>query len=612
MVQKCFKYKGKGLIICMTEEEELLAYLNVVAAENSKAIPGKDTFTFISKLTGIPQVFTLDAHGKPKQVVEFDDRVMSAYHSPDGSQTVIGMDHGGNEKQQFYLLNEGDERVEELVIEPEYFHHFGGWSPDGKQISFSANRRHPGYFDVFTLDVETKEEKKVFEYDGNVTPVCWLPCGKKLIMKMKDTNIDSTMYIVDIASGTTEPIGNVDVSARYDGIEITQDGKTAYVLTDAGEETLYIGKVSLDEPSHVEKIYGVDGWDIVGLSLSPNNETIAYTINVGGIYKMALFNIKENTHTDIHELPIGVFESISWLNDNTFVFTAKTPTIPGDCYTYSLDTKFVERKTSVGKSPVEDQWLEPKLYSYQSFDGLEVPYFLYDATDGEEENKPAVLFIHGGPEGQTKAIYNPVIQYLASKGFAVAAPNVRGSRGYGRAYIQLDDARKRMDSVKDLESLVDDLVENRSVDRGKVGIIGRSYGGFMVLAALTHFPDIWAAGVNIVGISHFRTFLENTGAWRRRLRECEYGTLADDTDFFEEIAPLNHSDKIKAPLLIFHGRNDTRVPVSEAEQLAADMKERGQDVELTIFENEGHQTEKIENHITQHTESVAFFKKHLH
>lgn len=141
--------------------------------------------------------------------------------------------------------------------------------------------------------------------------------------------------------------------------------------------------------------------------------------------------------------------------------------------------------------------------------------------------------------------------------------------------------------------------------------MGRSYGGFMVLAALTHYADIWAAGVDIVGISHFKSFLENTGAWRRKLREYEYGSLKDDVDFFEEIAPLNHSDKIKVPLLIFHGRNDTRVPVSEAEQLTADLKEQGKQVDLIIFEDEGHQTEKIENHIKMNTEIVQFMQKFL-
>src|SRR5699024_10123833 len=168
-----------------------------------------------------------------------------------------------------------------------------------------------------------------------------------------------------------------------------------------------------------------------------------------------------------------------------------------------------------------------------------------------------------------------------------------------------------MDSVKDLAWLAKDLINSHKVGQDKIGIMGRSYGGFMVLASLTHYPDLWAAGVDIVGISHFKSFMENTGAWRRHLREAEYGSLADDVDFFEEIARLNHAEKIRAPLLVFHGRTDTRVPVPEAEQLAADMKNRQQTVDLTIFEDEGHQTEKHENHMTMHTKTAHFFEKYL-
>lgn len=168
-----------------------------------------------------------------------------------------------------------------------------------------------------------------------------------------------------------------------------------------------------------------------------------------------------------------------------------------------------------------------------------------------------------------------------------------------------------MDSVADLNYLVKDLIENHQADKDHVGIMGRSYGGFMVLAAITHYPKLWAAAVDIVGISHFRTFLENTGPWRRRLREQEYGSLENDVDFFEEIAPLNHTDKIEVPLLIFHGRNDTRVPVSEAEQLTSDLEKQNKDVELIIFDDEGHQTEKLENHILMNTKIVEFMNQYL-
>lgn len=593
----------------MINEEKLLAYLNAQAAHSSTAIPTKNDFTFIAKITGIPQVWTLDDQENPVQFAMLEDRVLTVHHSPTGNQTVVGMDHKGDEKQQIYLIKEQGLKVEPLVNELEYFHHIGGWSPDGKWISFSSNRRHPGYFDLFTVNVETKEITKILEYDGNLTPLRWLPDGKNMLIVIPETNIDRAVYILNIETKKMTRIGKEDISARYQSIVLSKDGKTAYLATDSGENTLYLGRVNIDDPTNIEKIEHVDKWDIEEVTLSPDEKTLLYTLNEGGIYRLFALNIATNEKQEIQGMPKGVIDSLAWLNENKFVFTLQTPTSPGDIWQYSLTDDQLARKTFISRSDVEAYWVEPEINTFKSFDGLEVPYFLYDKEEGK--NKPAVLWIHGGPEGQTRAEYNPVIQFLVDQGFVVVAPNVRGSNGYGRKYIQLDDVRKRMDAVKDLEWLVKDLIDNHDVDPDKVGIMGRSYGGFMVLAALTHYPDLWAAGVNIVGISHFKTFLENTGPWRRRLRSYEYGTLEDDADFFEEIAPLNHSHKIKAPLLVFHGRNDTRVPVSEAEQLVKDMRERGQTVEFTVFEDEGHQTEKIENHITMNSEIVKFMKKYL-
>lgn len=593
----------------MINEEKLLAYLNAQAAYSSSAVPKKNTFTYITKLTGIPQVWTLDQQQQPVQFAELPDRVLSVYHSPDGEKTVVGMDHHGDEKQQIYLIKDQGALVEPLVNEPHYFHHIGGWSPDGKYISFSSNRRHPGFFDLFIIDVDTKEITKILEYDGNLTPITWLPDGKHMIISIPETNIDEAIFILNIETKEMTRIGKEQPTARYQSIKVTKAGDVAYLATDLGENTLYLGKVYLNTPSVIEKIEHVETWDIEEVSLSPNENTLLYTLNEGGIYRLFSLDLLSNEKIEITGIAKGVIESISWLNDEEFVFTLKTPTSPGDIWQYSLKDQQLERKTIISRSDVEEYWLEPEICTFNSFDGLEVPYFLYDKEKGQ--NKPAVLWIHGGPESQTKAEYNPVIQFLVDQGFVVVAPNVRGSNGYGRKYIQLDDVRKRMDAVKDLKWLVQDLVVHHGVDPKKVGIMGRSYGGFMVLAALTHYPELWAAGVDIVGISHFKTFLENTGPWRRRLRAYEYGTLEDDAEFFEEIAPLNHSHKIKAPLLVFHGRNDTRVPVSEAEQLVREMRERGQTVEFIVFEDEGHQTEKIENHITMNSEIVKFMKKYL-
>ncbi|MCZ2257355.1 S9 family peptidase [Sporosarcina sp. G11-34] len=539
----------------------------------------------------------------------FEDRIMSVFHSPSGSQTIMGMDYKGNEKQQFYVVNEeGD--YEELVLSPNHFHNFGGWSPDESKIMYSSNRRNSGCFDIFVLDLATKKEEVIFEFDGNCIPVCWMNGDDKhIVITIQETNIDSSLHILNIETKKMTKIGPEKGFARYQSLVFSKDGKTGYVLSDFEMDNLAVYRFAVDNPGKLEQVFNEPMWDVEEISLSSTKETLITNVNAGGTSIIKNYNVLTNEVHHLEGVPSGVINSISWMDENRFIFSLKSPTMPGDIWVYDMREKKAERLTYFGVSEeIEHLWIQPEVCKFKSFDELEVPYFYYSK---EQNPKSTVIYVHGGPESQIRAEFNPVIQYLVSQGFAVVAPNVRGSMGYGRKYIQLDDGRKRMDAVADLADLVEDLVQTKSIDRDKVGVMGRSYGGFMVLAALTHYPNLWAAGVNIVGISHFKTFLENTGPWRRKLRECEYGTLGVDDEFFEEIAPLNHLAKIESPLLVFHGQNDTRVPVSEAEQLTKVMREMKKDVELFIFEDEGHQTEKLANHITMNTKIVEFFNSTL-
>lgn len=594
----------------MAENEDLLKYIKVASAYQSKAIPNNKGYTFISNANGIPQAWKSDGYEEANLWGNYPDRVLAVYHSPTGNEAIIGIDDKGDEKEQFYLQQTDSDELEKLVYEPAFFHKFGGWSPDGRQICFSSNRRNPGYFDVFTVDVKTKELRTVLEYDGICEPVCWSADGESIIMSVDKTNIEKELSLLHIESGELSVIGKKNELAHYSTVQLTKDGETGYVLTSLGEDTVYVGRFETDQPDTIEKVYGVDNWDVEELQLSPTEKELAFTVNEEGYSTLMIFDLTENTATRLDNMSDGVIDSLSWLNEDALIFTLKTATIPGDIWLYNVRNQSTTRLTTVSNNEVlQERWIEPSLRKFKSFDGLEVPYFLYEK--GAEKNRPAVVYVHGGPESQIRPTYNPVIQYLAERGFAVIAPNVRGSKGYGEKYIKLDDGRKRMDAVKDLTWLAKDLHTSLGIDPDRIGVIGRSYGGFMVLASLTHFPTYWKAGVNIVGISHFTSFLQNTGSWRRHLRECEYGSLAHDQEFFEKISPLHRADQITAPLLVFHGRNDTRVPVSEAEQLVTGMKERGQIVDFTVFEDEGHQTERLENVITMHTESIQFFEKHL-
>jgi dipeptidyl aminopeptidase/acylaminoacyl peptidase len=243
------------------------------------------------------------------------------------------------------------------------------------------------------------------------------------------------------------------------------------------------------------------------------------------------------------------------------------------------------------------------LHSFESFDGRRIPYLLYG-----EQGRPTVCFVHGGPESQYRGSLNPVVAYLVSRGIAVAAPNVRGSTGYGRDYHHLDDVELRLDSVRDLAVLGSVLGAGSGTP---VAVMGGSYGGYMTMAAITEHPDLWSAAVNIVGIVNFVTFLERTGSYRRALREAEYGSLEHDRAFLERISPIHKVDRISCPLMVVHGANDPRVPVSEAEQVVAALRERGREVAYLRYEDEGHGITRLRNRLDCYPQIASFLERHL-
>ncbi|MFD6443124.1 alpha/beta fold hydrolase, partial [Peribacillus sp. NPDC060186] len=310
--------------------------------------------------------------------------------------------------------------------------------------------------------------------------------------------------------------------------------------------------------------------------------------------------------------PMGMITSLTFSPDNqklAYVFNG--PTYPSDIWQVDLRNMKTERLTQSHQSKfLENKLIEPTLISFKSFDNLQVPAF-YFKPKTQPEKIPVIIYVHGGPESQIRAVFNPILQYFLSHGYAVITPNVRGSLGYGKTYTHLDDVRKRMDSVRDLVSLVDWLKKEGNADPNRIAIMGGSYGGFMVLAAISHYPELWSAAIDLVGISSFRTFLKKTSPWRRKLREAEYGTIEKDGNFYDLIDPLNQTDRITSPLIVLHGANDTRVPIEESEQIVNKLMARNHPVKFICFENEGHSIVKLNNKITAYTAIAHFLNQYI-
>jgi dipeptidyl aminopeptidase/acylaminoacyl peptidase len=583
-------------------------YLHVRKASNPIYDSTGGKLSFITDYTGLPQVWELQNEGWPSQASFTEERIIFISNITGTTHRIFGMDEGTNEKQQLFLLKENGD-IKPLTNSPEHIHHYGGSSPDGKWIAWSSNRRHATYFDVYIQNIETLEIRSVFTDDGSYYPRKWSPDGEALLIQKTNTNLDNDLGLLQLRTGEITWLTVHEGEASFDNPQFSGDGKKIYFLTNKDRE--FTGLAEMDISTREITWLDQSNWDLEELTLSPDKKHLAYSINAGGVSKGVIYHLECNTK-QTWETPVGVISELTFSPDNSkLAYVFNGPTNPSDVWEFNLGTKQTKRLTFVSQSPVvQRQLIEPELIQFKSFDGLEVPAFYYKPKN-VEGNLPVVIFVHGGPESQIRAVYNPFLQYFLNHGYAVCTPNVRGSTGYGKTYSHLDDVRKRMDSIKDLTSLAEWLKAEGNADPNKIAIMGRSYGGFAVLAAITHYPDIWSAAIDIVGISSFRTFLEKTSPWRRKVREAEYGSIENDGDFFDEIDPIHHVDKIKCPLMVLHGANDPRVPIEETEQIVDELKTRNHPVTYIRFEDEGHFFVKLKNNITAYTGVAKFLDDYI-
>jgi dipeptidyl aminopeptidase/acylaminoacyl peptidase len=335
---------------------------------------------------------------------------------------------------------------------------------------------------------------------------------------------------------------------------------------------------------------------------------------VDGYSKLTIKEFNSGKVLTSPKLPPGIIDvSDISPNGDKILLSYTSPCHNGDIWLYKPYTNELTQVTHSSREGIpQDSFVEPKLIRYETFDGRDIPAFFYLPHGTKKTGEtPVIVNIHGGPEAQALPTFSSVFQYFIHRGFALFIPNVRGSTGYGKKYSHLDDVRLRMNSVKDIAYGVEWLKSSGYIDSQKISVMGGSYGGFMTLASLTTYPDLWAAGVDLVGIANFLTFLKNTAAYRRHLRISEYGDPEKDADFLREISPINHIDKIKAPLLVIQGANDPRVPKSEADQIVEAIRKRNGIVEYLLFDDEGHGLAKLENRITAYTTIADFLDKYL-
>ncbi len=579
-------------------------FLNIRNAHSPSFSPDGARLAFLCDITGVPQVWSVPvAGGWPDQLTFYPERVSALEYAPAGDRLVFGMDAGGNERQGLYSLTPGGEEVAPLATNPAVIHGWGAWSPDGAQIAYASNARDPRFFDIYVRPLDG-EPRLVYRHDGTNNVRDWRPDGRALLLERRNGSLDNDLLLLDLDSGEARLLTAHEGEALHAGARFAGD---AIVLT-TNRDREFMAPARLDPATGRLDLIAEHSWDAEEIVADAADRFVAYTVNEDGYSRLYL----AGDRAPVGGLPDGVIAGLRLAPDGaTLAFALYGPTRNANIWTLDIATRQARQVTNASRAGIADEALSvPRLVHYPSFDGLAIPAFLY-LPHGVAGPVPVVLHVHGGPEGQARPILNPTIQYLAHRGFGVLATNVRGSTGYGKTFTHLDDVRKRMDSVADLEAAVRWLKASGTARPDAIAVMGGSYGGFMTLSAVTTYPDLWAAAVCTVGIANFVTFLEQTGPWRRKLRESEYGNLEDDREFLEAISPINHVDRITAPLLVIHGANDPRVPVGEAEQIVESLRARGREVGYLRYEDEGHGLVKLPNRIHAAEATAAFLDRFL-
>ena len=572
------------------------------------------SFLFLSNKSGMNQVWRGRVGEEPVQVTNLPDRVWSLKAAPNGEDALITMDHGGDEQEQIFLLKKGSAEPVNLTNNPKARNQLGGMTPDGKTVVFASNARSAANFDICTIDTQTGEWKIALQNtDSYNWPAALSPNGRYLLYNKLKGLSDNHLWMLDLETGEAKDVGTPGAYAAYTGPAFMHQKDAFFLCSDEDSEFKYLAYYDI-ATGKMEKMYAPE-WDVETLSVSPDDRYLAMFINEDGYDTLKVYDLEREQFVNIPQPPKGVcgYWRISWSHEgHKLLFTLTTGSMPANLWLLDMDAQTLARVTTSAMEGIDpDELVNAELCHYTSFDGLTVPYWYYKAPGQQAGPRPVLIDIHGGPEGQERPMFAALTEYLVSRGISIVAPNVRGSVGYGKTYTHLDDVEKRLDSVRDIDSLVKHLIETGIAAEGRIAVMGGSYGGFMTLSCVARYPDLWAAGIDVVGMTNLVTFLENTSEYRRSHRESEYGTLANDRETLYNVSPIAKVNDIKAPLMVIHGANDPRVPVTEADMIVENVKSRGVEVKYLRYEDEGHGLAKRKNQLDCYPQVVAFLKKHL-
>jgi len=543
---------------------------------------------------------------------------------------VFAKDRGGDEFSQLYWFDE-DTRSTTLLTDGKRTQNGATvLSTDGGLMAYTSTARNGTDRDIWLRDTRSGETRPLVTEGGAWSAMDFSPDGRRLLVSRYVSINESYPGEVDVESGELEMFPVDGGKAAFGGFAFAPDGNGAYYVSDEpfeGKPSEFQTLRYHDPDSGTLLQLSTPDWDVDGFEVADDGRHLAYVTNEDGINKLTVLALPSHEPVALPELPVGLIGGLAFSPDgDRLALTLNSAASPSDAYVIDLASAKLARWTQSEVGGLDaSAFATPELVRFPTFDQVDgaqrtIPAFYYKpsrsgpakpAADGKH---PVVIIIHGGPESQAQPSFSSTVQFLVNElGVAVLVPNVRGSAGYGKSYLLLDNADKREDSVKDIGALLDWIATQPELDAGRVGVYGGSYGGYMVLASLMHYGDRIKAGIEVVGISDFGTFLTNTEDYRRDLRRAEYGDERDPAmkAVFDRISPLKNASKIATPLFVAQGKNDPRVPYTEAEQIVQAVRANGQPVWFLMFNDEGHGFRKKANSDLFGAASMLFWEQHL-
>jgi dipeptidyl aminopeptidase/acylaminoacyl peptidase len=605
--------------IPVSVKQELQRYSESRSASFADWHPKNKQMLISTRFGSVAQLHSLNMPlGARKQLTFFEDAISDATYEPvNGKYFLFTKDQAGNEFGQIYRY---DIAAGEIALLTDGGRSQNGgirWSKDGKQVVFSSTMRNGADRDIYIMDPLKPESKKLLieNKGGGWSVADWSPDGRQLlIMDYRSAN-ESHYWVANVESGIKTPLTDTSVHGVSLGqARFSRNGSGIFYETDAESEFKRLAFMDLNTRK-VKYLTNIP-WDVESFDLSADGRTVVFTSNEEGLSKLYQLNVAAGVVKEIKSLSSGVYGSPSiHSNGRLIAITVNAHHSPADIYTVDLITLKATRWTeSEMGGLVSSRLIQPKLIRWKSFDDRNISGFYYPAPAAFKGKRPVIINIHGGPEGQSRPVFLGGTNYFINElGIAMIFPNVRGSSGFGKSFLAMDNGFNREHSVRDIGSLLGWIEKQPELDASRVMVTGGSYGGYMTLAVLTNYPDAIKCGIDVVGISNFNTFLKNTESYRRDLRRVEYGDERDPAmyKFLEDISPLNNAGKIKSPLFIVQGGNDPRVPRTEAEQMAAGVKSRGGVIWYLEAKDEGHGFRKKANADYQRWATVMFIRKYL-